>query len=448
MGRQSSRLYFQGKDHKDIYYNGHWHDEMYLSDDEGKVALTWKKLKGKLIPYISMLSYVNGKYYLVAESSKDPSVSGYPVLYTGSSLTRMKNRGLIFGDNPIRGYYYVMHAYLDKLIIIKTRDISEKHVAVIPIVNGEADMKNIRYELDTFEYSGYAPSTQSSEYVYKGRNYYYCKSNALYKNDTEIPSDASFADIFIDSDRLIAIGGLVRHHISADIPAFQFGIFNDENNTVKLKEVSLEPIITDLQDNEREKTIETLKARYEDYRYISESIETIQASSDAGEKFNSYFISGNWGYKTVWIEVKLKFTGRYKVVEDSYILTTDDVRYHAYYRVAIDLSNLLIKKYLQIIDNNWIYIISQVTDPKNNSQIVRNSKKNLTALNWEVLGQDYAEDNDIYIDPGLSIRKMVSLSKNGNELIVGVRGMLLNNFFIADTDNGITNLGTLEAYEE
>lgn len=69
-------------------------------------------------------------------------------------------------------------------------------------------------------------------------------------------------------------------------------------------------------------------------------------------------------------------------------------------------------------------------------------------MNWEVLGQDYAEDNDIYIDPGLSIRKMVSLSKNGNELIVGVRGMLLNNFFIADTDNGITNLGTLEAYEE
>lgn len=40
MGRQSSRLYFQGKDHKDIYYKGHYHDKMYLGS-----SLVWEKIK-------------------------------------------------------------------------------------------------------------------------------------------------------------------------------------------------------------------------------------------------------------------------------------------------------------------------------------------------------------------------------------------------------------------
>ena len=39
---QSSRLIFQGKDHKDIYFQGHYHDAMYLGNE-----LLWKKLKKK-----------------------------------------------------------------------------------------------------------------------------------------------------------------------------------------------------------------------------------------------------------------------------------------------------------------------------------------------------------------------------------------------------------------
>ena len=50
MGRQSARLYFQGKDHKDIYFNGHYHDRMYLSDGEGNVTLVWEKIKEPVEP--------------------------------------------------------------------------------------------------------------------------------------------------------------------------------------------------------------------------------------------------------------------------------------------------------------------------------------------------------------------------------------------------------------
>ena len=38
MGRQSSRLFFNGKDHKDIYYQGHYHKAMYLGSE-----LVWEK---------------------------------------------------------------------------------------------------------------------------------------------------------------------------------------------------------------------------------------------------------------------------------------------------------------------------------------------------------------------------------------------------------------------
>jgi hypothetical protein len=41
MGRQSSRLYYNGKDHKDIYYNGKYHNAMFFKDQGG---LIWQKL--------------------------------------------------------------------------------------------------------------------------------------------------------------------------------------------------------------------------------------------------------------------------------------------------------------------------------------------------------------------------------------------------------------------
>ena len=48
MGKQSSRIYYQGKDHKDIYYNGHYHSAVYLckesADGKVKCELVWRKI--------------------------------------------------------------------------------------------------------------------------------------------------------------------------------------------------------------------------------------------------------------------------------------------------------------------------------------------------------------------------------------------------------------------
>lgn len=44
MERQSSRIYFQGKYHKDIYFQGHYHKAMYLTDSGGNATMVWEKL--------------------------------------------------------------------------------------------------------------------------------------------------------------------------------------------------------------------------------------------------------------------------------------------------------------------------------------------------------------------------------------------------------------------
>lgn len=44
MGRQSSRIFFNTKDHKDIYFNGYYHKAMYITDSECNLTLVWEKL--------------------------------------------------------------------------------------------------------------------------------------------------------------------------------------------------------------------------------------------------------------------------------------------------------------------------------------------------------------------------------------------------------------------
>lgn len=44
MGKQSSRIYFNAKDHKDIYFNGNFHKAMYLTDEKANAYLVWEKL--------------------------------------------------------------------------------------------------------------------------------------------------------------------------------------------------------------------------------------------------------------------------------------------------------------------------------------------------------------------------------------------------------------------
>lgn len=132
MGRQSSRLYFQGKDHKDIYFNGHYHDAMYLSDSEGNVTLVWEKMKDNIEIVnilVDRLAYLNGLYIALSETSFD--------LYYGTNLEKMhcfKSKGwgntgvLIANENEIvveritnEHYYYALFTIpiLDKTLDLK-----------------------------------------------------------------------------------------------------------------------------------------------------------------------------------------------------------------------------------------------------------------------------------------------------------------------------------------
>lgn len=44
MGRQSSRIFFNMEDHKDIYFNKYYHKAMYITDSECNLTLVWEKL--------------------------------------------------------------------------------------------------------------------------------------------------------------------------------------------------------------------------------------------------------------------------------------------------------------------------------------------------------------------------------------------------------------------
>ena len=74
--RQSSRIYFVGKDHKDIYFQGHYHDKMYIGSQ-----LVWEKLKGREYIFDFRFDYYEEEkeYYLTAV--------GYPLDLKGSSVS-------------------------------------------------------------------------------------------------------------------------------------------------------------------------------------------------------------------------------------------------------------------------------------------------------------------------------------------------------------------------
>lgn len=62
MGKQSARLYYQGNDHKDIYFHGKYHQAMYKANQ-----LVWKKILGN--EYI-VFSHLNKLYVLDLENKQ------------------------------------------------------------------------------------------------------------------------------------------------------------------------------------------------------------------------------------------------------------------------------------------------------------------------------------------------------------------------------------------
>lgn len=71
MGKQSARLFYRGKDHKDIYFNGHYHDKMYKGSQ-----LVWEKLKKERIT-ITPLDKADARY------NCHGALSGNGILFQG-----------------------------------------------------------------------------------------------------------------------------------------------------------------------------------------------------------------------------------------------------------------------------------------------------------------------------------------------------------------------------
>lgn len=91
MGRQSSRIYFQGKDHKDIYFQGHYHDKMYIGSQ-----LVWEKIKG-------------GKWRLEETNTTFPL---YNIVFgNGIFLSAIQNNGLLHIRTSCNGVDWTDYTY-------------------------------------------------------------------------------------------------------------------------------------------------------------------------------------------------------------------------------------------------------------------------------------------------------------------------------------------------
>lgn len=138
MGRQSSRLYFQGKDHKDIYFQGHYHDAMYLSDSEGNVTLVWEKLKKTLDVKTFLLTY-DGDLYIATISRIIQNTN--TLFYSGNDIYNME-------ANTIKGPYtgaktpISMFIFKEKLEIVFERSYYGVESYSIPLLSKEIDTDN------------------------------------------------------------------------------------------------------------------------------------------------------------------------------------------------------------------------------------------------------------------------------------------------------------------
>lgn len=45
MGKRSARIFLCGKDHKDVFFDGHYHNKIYMADDHGNITLVWEKIR-------------------------------------------------------------------------------------------------------------------------------------------------------------------------------------------------------------------------------------------------------------------------------------------------------------------------------------------------------------------------------------------------------------------
>lgn len=136
MGRQSSRIYFNGQDHKEIYFNGHYHKAMYIGSQ-----LVWEKLNSEYEQdkYINVADYsiYDGETYFVCylydDSNNQDTRMG---VYIGKFNKDKICVDLLYKIEEIEGYNrYLIHACKDGIVLIKyDYKFSESNSKNIPII--------------------------------------------------------------------------------------------------------------------------------------------------------------------------------------------------------------------------------------------------------------------------------------------------------------------------
>lgn len=157
MGRQSSRLYYQGKDHKEIYYDGHYHKAMYIGSQ-----LVWEKLDSTKWQFVQMINSTylaagNGLFILCGASITNKTLNiilnvsndgkkwteyeySFEVSYTSLSNAMFFYKNGYFYFIP-RDFYYFATGYGQ---IIRTTNGSDLEYTQVDITYEIAD-KKIQY---------------------------------------------------------------------------------------------------------------------------------------------------------------------------------------------------------------------------------------------------------------------------------------------------------------
>lgn len=157
MGKQSSRIYFQGKDHKDIYFKGQYHTAMYKGNQ-----LIWKKIFEHYVPVagevgknrrhgIGKLDIDNKVADLQLWNQDDTSaIIGYPDRYhTKGNFFVSYNSGTFTSERPIYLFEnengikrYILPFESDKDVFFSGHiGLSNNMIAINITVEGESSVE-------------------------------------------------------------------------------------------------------------------------------------------------------------------------------------------------------------------------------------------------------------------------------------------------------------------
>ena len=436
MGRQSARIFFQGKDHKEIYFNGHYHDKMYLTDSVGHAALVWEKIRETVgVSWISMLSHAGGKYYVVVENPVDQqndSMMYYsrPVLYEGKTLQSMKQVGDIW-DQPVRGSSYIMYADPGKLVVIRSRDVEERYIAVIPLDNGVADLKSTIYETGKKDF--YISNYKS--YVYGGGNNYYETESTLWdprinKNGITIGYGERVGGIARNLQCSGKIVGVPRRIYASGLDTYlSYFVLDDDNEQLVLHRISLSEQVANVIEQLKESIRKNSNMGNVTIKNITVTADPLPYESNT---YIEYVMTGrDEGYLIMFMTVEME----YETLTSKGTVTSGSKGYkmkiHLDNPRMVECQDITVGQYVNMRYN----IISQVMDGEYRVQIVvRDVMSTRTCLTYGYVGQDYTSDIQVAV-PSVVLdgKALTCIAHCGNELAVGIMPGSLGRFIVIDT---------------